>query len=59
VSENNEANRTNNNEAPSDEKPTTNDDRSSLERLAAFTKRILRVPKSELAEDDGRRTATR
>lgn len=45
-----EANRTNRDEAPSDAKPTTDDGRSSLERLAAFTKRILRVPKEAISD---------
>ena len=56
MSENSEASRTNSDEAPSDEKPTTNDGRSSLERLAAFTKRILRVPKEAMTDDNPERT---
>jgi hypothetical protein len=52
VNENNEESRTNSDEARRDEKPTTNDGRSSLERLAAFTKRILRVPKEAIHETE-------
>lgn len=36
-------------EAPS-EKLTTKNERSSLERLAAFTQRILRVPKGTITD---------
>jgi len=38
-------------EAPSDDRK--NDTRSSLDRLAEFARRILKVPKSEVSDDDG------
>jgi hypothetical protein len=51
MSENSEANRTRSDEAQSDPGPTANDNLSSLDRLAEFTRRILRVSKDELRED--------
>lgn len=55
MSETREAPHTSNDAAPSDEKPTTSDGRSSLERLAAFTRQILRVPKEAIHEAESSR----